>query len=86
MIEKQEANLPPEEPAKTFIKGLALHAFGQGGGAANIDTKDGRIVRIRPLHYDEKYTPEEIGQWRVEDFTESSWVGLQKTSVLPQPD
>ena len=50
---------------KTFIKGMALNSFGHGGGAAKVDTKDGRIIRIRPLHYDEKYTSEEIGQWRV---------------------
>ncbi len=50
---------------KTFIKGLSLHSFAQGGGAASIDTDNGRIVRIRPLHYDEQYTPEEIGQWQV---------------------
>ena len=48
MMEKQEATLPPKEPEKTFIKGLALHAFGQGGGAAHVDTKNGRIIRIRP--------------------------------------
>jgi hypothetical protein len=31
-----------------------------------VEAKNGRIVRIRPLHYDEKYTAEEIGQWQVE--------------------
>ena len=66
MIEKQEAILPPQEQEKTFIKGMSLHAFGQGGGAAQVDTKNGKIVRIRPLHYDEKYTSQEIGQWKVE--------------------
>jgi hypothetical protein len=52
MIEKTGASSHPGKSEKTFIKGLSLHSFAQGGGAANVDTKDGRILRIRPLHYD----------------------------------
>lgn len=50
MIEKQAAPLRPEEPEKTYIKGLSLHSFAQGRGAGRVDTKNGRIIRIRPLH------------------------------------
>ena len=64
MMKKPQTTSSSKE--KSYIKGLSLHAFGQGGGAARIDTKDGKILRIRPLHYDEQYSPEEIGQWRVE--------------------
>jgi len=49
----------------SHIKGLALTSFCHGGGAARVDTKDGKILRIRPLHYDEAYTAAEIGQWKV---------------------
>ena len=39
-----------EGKVQTFIKGLALG--GHGALPAAIDTKNGRIVRIRPLHLD----------------------------------
>ena len=47
----------------TYIKGLATNSFGHGGSAHNIDVRNGKIVRIRPLHYEVQYTPEEIGQF-----------------------
>jgi trimethylamine-N-oxide reductase (cytochrome c) len=65
MTKTQKETLIQNVPERTFIKGLSLHSFAQGGGAARVDTRNGKIVRIRPLHYDEKYTPEEIGQWKV---------------------
>ena len=33
---------------------------------AAVDIKDGKIVRIRPLHYDSKYKPEEWKPWKIE--------------------
>jgi trimethylamine-N-oxide reductase (cytochrome c) len=60
-----EAASPAREPEKPTIKGLSTSSFGHGGSAARIESKNGRLVRIRPLHYDEKYTAGEIGQWRV---------------------
>jgi hypothetical protein len=33
---------------------------------ACVDVKNGKIVRIRPLHYDWKYTKDEVGTWKVE--------------------
>ena len=33
---------------------------------AMVDVKDGKIIRIRPLHYDWKYKPEEFNPWRIE--------------------
>ena len=41
-------------------------ALGRGGYPAAIDVKDGKILRIRPLHFDEKYTKEELKPWRIE--------------------
>jgi hypothetical protein len=37
---------------KTFIKGLGLCSFTSDGNPAMVDVRDGKIVRIRPLHYD----------------------------------
>ncbi len=58
---------PPESRGeKTFYKGLGFCAYGADANAAAIDVSDGRIVRIRPLHYDQKYEPEEFKPWKIE--------------------
>jgi len=43
---------------QTYIKGLALG--GHGALPAAIDVKNGRIVRIRPLHLDWKYNKKQF--------------------------
>jgi molybdopterin guanine dinucleotide-containing S/N-oxide reductase-like protein len=53
------------KPEQTFIKALGLCSFGIGSNPTAVDVKDGKIVRIRPLHYDWKYTREEINPWKV---------------------
>jgi trimethylamine-N-oxide reductase (cytochrome c) len=53
----------PQKPPETFIKGLALG--GHGALPAAIDTKDGRIVRIRPLHLDWKYDKKRFNPWKI---------------------
>ena len=53
----------PEEIEATFIKGLALG--GHGAFPAAIDVKNGRIVRIRPLHLDWKYDKKEFNPWKI---------------------
>jgi molybdopterin guanine dinucleotide-containing S/N-oxide reductase-like protein len=49
----------------TFIKALSLCSFSIGSPPSAVDVRDGRIVRIRPFHYDWKYTREEINPWKV---------------------
>lgn len=51
---------------KTVIKGLAWCGPGDPSNVSCVDVKDGRIARIRPLHYDTQYTPEEVNAWRIE--------------------
>jgi len=52
---------------KTFIKGLSfIGAQAMDGNPINIDVKNGKIVRLRPLHYDWKYKPEEFNPWKIE--------------------
>ena len=60
-LEKPRKEVKKEE---TFVKGLALG--GHGALAAAVDAKNGRMVRIRPLHYDWKYKPEEFNPWKIE--------------------
>lgn len=51
----------------TFIKGLSfIGAHAIEGKPAAVDVKDGKIIRIRPFHYDWKYKPEEFKPWKIE--------------------
>ena len=43
---------------KTTLQSIA--SGGTGGDLTEVDSKDGKIVRIRPLHYETKYTREEL--------------------------
>jgi trimethylamine-N-oxide reductase (cytochrome c) len=55
-------------PEKTYIKGLGFcgnEPFA-GSHAAAVDVKDGRIIRIRPLHFDWKYRQQDMNPWRIE--------------------
>ena len=55
------------KPDKTVLKSLAhLGMTGLCSDISAVDVKNGRIVRIRPHHYDEKYTREELNPWRIE--------------------
>jgi anaerobic selenocysteine-containing dehydrogenase len=54
------------EPEETVIKTLSLCGFWSGGCPAAVDVKNGKIVRIRPLHYDWKYDKKEFNPWKFE--------------------
>jgi molybdopterin guanine dinucleotide-containing S/N-oxide reductase-like protein len=71
-----------QESEKTFIKALGLGAFAIASCPSAVDVKDGKIVRIRPLHYDSKYTREEIGTWQVER-NGKSFVPILKSQPSP---
>jgi len=40
---------------QSIVKGLGLNDFASNGNPSVIDVKDGKLVRIRPLHFDWKY-------------------------------
>ncbi len=44
------------ESVRTVLKSLGQCSFTRNGDPSAIDVKDGKILRIRPLHFDEKYT------------------------------
>jgi molybdopterin guanine dinucleotide-containing S/N-oxide reductase-like protein len=49
----------------TTVKALGF--LGVGGGApCSVDYKDGKVIRIRPLHYDGKYDREKLNPWKFE--------------------
>ncbi len=53
------------KPDKSVYKSLALGGLLGGGGECSVDSKDGKVIRIRPWHYDEKYTREELRPWKI---------------------
>ena len=50
----------------TVVHNIGFEGFGAGANIVAVDTKDGDVVRIRPLHYDEDYTKEDLNYWTLE--------------------
>jgi trimethylamine-N-oxide reductase (cytochrome c) len=48
---------------KTVVQNLGFCGFGGASNVAHVDVKDGKIARIRPVHYNDYYTPEELNEW-----------------------
>lgn len=71
---------------KTVYKTTGWCGFGSGSNTAAVDTKDGRIARIRPLHLDDKYTEEELNPWKIEvrGHTLTSASSATKAATLPR--
>ncbi len=61
----QKAGKLKAESEKSYIKGLSLGDFGIDGIASSVDVKNGKILRIRPFHYDSKYDPEKFNAWQL---------------------
>lgn len=68
---------------KTVYKSLGLCGFGLGSNSAAVDVKDGKILRIRPMHYDEKYDMEDMRPWKI--TARNGAVLEPKTRTLPTP-
>ena len=51
---------------ESFCKGLGFCSVSSDANSSVIDVKNGKIIRIRPLHYDWKYNPEEFNPWKIE--------------------
>jgi len=72
----------PEQTEKTVIKSLGQCSFFRNGDPSAIDVRDGRIVRIRPYHYDEKYAREDINPWKIEK-NGKTLKPLMKSQIAP---
>lgn len=48
---------------QTSLKSMGFCGNGVGSMLCQVDVKDGKVLRIRPMHYDEKYTPEQMKAW-----------------------
>ncbi len=51
---------------RSFVKGLALADFGIDGNPSVVDVSRGKIIRIRPLHYEWKYDKKKFNPWKIE--------------------
>jgi trimethylamine-N-oxide reductase (cytochrome c) len=61
-------NRPLEKPVErsgeqTIVRDMAFLGAPWGANACMIDVKDGRILRIRPARYYDKFTKEEVKPW-----------------------
>jgi anaerobic selenocysteine-containing dehydrogenase len=65
MAEKGKAVIKTRDE-KSFTKGLSLMGFGFDGNPSVVDVKNGKIVRIRPLHYEWKYDKNQFNPWKME--------------------
>ena len=59
-----EGNNSPKE--RTLIRGLGFCSFASNSNVAEEDISDGKLIRIRPLHYDKKYRRNEFRPWKIE--------------------
>jgi anaerobic selenocysteine-containing dehydrogenase len=67
---------------KSIVKGLGLNDFGGNGNASVINIKKGKILRIRPLHYDWRYDREKLNPWTMEARGQTFEPGM-KTLIPP---
>jgi trimethylamine-N-oxide reductase (cytochrome c) len=52
-------------PNKPFTSPWRWAVLLGGGGECSIDVKDGKAIRIRPFHYDEKYDKSQLNPWKI---------------------
>jgi len=67
---------------KQVIRGTSLIGNFDNGSPARVDVKEGKITRLRPLHYDWKYDPKEFNAWKIE--AKGSMIG-PPLKALPGP-
>jgi len=51
---------------KTVLRGLGLGGLLGGSSEGMVDVKDGKIIRVRPFHYDWKYNRKDVKRWKIE--------------------
>ena len=64
---------------KTVLRALGLGGFYGGGAQGMVDVKDGKILRIRPFHFDWKYDRKNVRTWKLEKngkTLEPNWKSL----------
>ena len=60
-----KAKVTTSNEEKTLLKSVGFLGLPGGGAEGVVDVKNGRIVRIRPLHYDWKYDRKQLNPWKL---------------------
>jgi hypothetical protein len=61
------SNADKPEKETSYLKGLGFIASSSGDSNTGvIDVTNGKILRIRPLHYDWKYDSRQFNPWKME--------------------
>ena len=63
---KPSQKVIPTEKETTVLRTIGLSGTVNGGAEGAADVKDGRIIRIRPMHYDWKYDPKDFNIWKLQ--------------------
>ena len=74
MVEKEQSRKRPKEKGstlnvagQTLIRDISFCGVPENGSNASmVDVKDGKIIRIRPMHYDWKYDVKDMNPWKIE--------------------
>ena len=68
MAEKKEKPGKRDVGEKTLIRDISFCGVPENGSNASmVDVKEGKIIRIRPMHYDWKYDPKkDMNPWKME--------------------
>ena len=68
---------------RTIVRDISFCGVPENGSNASmVDVKDGKIIRIRPMHYDWKYDPKEFNPWKFE-VRGSTFEPSMKTLIPP---
>ena len=62
----RKAKATSQDEMKSCVKGIGFCSVGADANSSIIDVQNGRMVRIRPLHYDWKYKPSQFKPWKIE--------------------
>jgi molybdopterin guanine dinucleotide-containing S/N-oxide reductase-like protein len=65
MAEKNKSGME-NKGKKSIVKGIGFCSFGDDANTSVVDTRDGKIVRIRPLHYDWQYDQKKFNPWKMQ--------------------
>jgi molybdopterin guanine dinucleotide-containing S/N-oxide reductase-like protein len=80
--DRMTSNIDENNRESTVIKALSLGGAQGGGGPCAVDVKNGRILRIRPFHFDWKYDKEQFNAWKITRDGQS-YEPLMKSLVAP---
>ena len=65
-ISKKKKAARKDGEEKSIPKGLCFSGFATDGNPVRVDIKNGKIVRISPLHFDWKYDKKAFNPWKME--------------------